>query len=70
MQAINDCCKKKTVGSKSYTLIESTDILPTICKNACTYQEDNTKEKFCFAPGEQPATCDVEEGKCKDPEVK
>ena len=70
MQANNDCCKKKTVGSKSYTLIESIESFPTKCKNGCIYQEDGTKDTFCFGPGNLLPTCAPEEKKCKDPEVK
>jgi len=70
MQANNDCCKKKTVGSKSYTLLELTDSFPTKCKNGCIYQEDSTKDTYCFGPGDQPATCSTEEWECKDPEGK
>lgn len=70
MQAKNNCCLRKTVGSKSYTLKETTDFFPIRCKNGCVYQEDNTNEEFCFAPGGLPATCDPEEVKCKDPEGK
>ena len=60
-----NCCYKKTVGSKSYTLLESRDNVPKHCKNSCVYREDGTLQEFCFANGSLPVTCASNEGKIR-----
>ena len=52
------CCQRKTVGDKSYTLVESGGGVPLACKSSCVYTEDDDPSKmFCFAPGYLTVTC-------------
>merc|ERR550539_1383518 len=52
------CCERKTVGDKSYTLVESGGEVPLGCKSSCVYTEDDDPNKmFCFAPGYMSVTC-------------
>jgi len=52
------CCEKKTVGAYSYTLNTTGGALPN-CLNDCVYTRDNDddKNKYCFARGIEPVTC-------------
>ena len=52
-----NCCQKKIVGGKSYTLVQSGEQVPSRCKNSCVYQEDGKSSQVCFAPGDLKVTC-------------
>ena len=52
------CCQRKTVGDKSYTLVESGGEVQPGCKSSCVYTEDDDPSKvFCFGPGDMSVTC-------------
>lgn len=54
---LEDCCEKKTVGSKSYTLFKSGVKVPEECNKGCAYKEDGTENIFCFSPGNLTVNC-------------
>jgi len=55
------CCASKTVGDKSYTLVETDYAVPDECLNGCTYsRDDQAGSLFCFAKGELPVQCTAE----------
>ena len=69
------CCERKTVGDKSYTLVESGGEVPPECRSSCVYSEDDDPSKmFCFAPGDKSVTCNawwtpttMPPGRCQPP---
>jgi len=56
-----ECCGKKEVGSDTYTLTVPPlgTKLPENCVGTCTYTKDNdpTSQLYCFAPGNETASC-------------
>jgi len=57
----SQCCASKTVGDKSYTLVETDYAVPEECLNACTYtRDDQPGSLYCFAKGELPVQCTAE----------
>jgi len=61
-QDLAECCKSKTVGDSSYTLLEQ-EMAPDIlgCHSPCVYQRDGEQgSRFCFKRGDLPVTCSSE----------
>ena len=54
----HDCCERKTVGDKSYTLETSDVSVPAECLNSCVYTlDDDHSKRFCFGSGWEKVTC-------------
>jgi len=51
-----NCCHKKLVNGKSYTLLAKGDTSKYNCKDNCIYT-DETKAKFCFQDGQFSSQC-------------
>jgi len=53
-----NCCERKTVGDRSYTLEMSGGKVPPECLNSCVYNpDDDHSKRFCFASGYEKSTC-------------
>ena len=54
-----DCCKQKTVGDKSYYLVEMEDTSMYNCLAPCVYkiEGDDEGKMFCFASGDLEVAC-------------
>jgi len=55
------CCGSKTVGSHSYSLVDTNAAVPETCKNNCAYSRDDDEGSlFCFADGTEVVECSGE----------
>jgi len=52
-----NCCQKKVVNGKSYTLKTMDDTSQYNCKDNCVYTDDQTGSKFCFKEGQYSSQC-------------
>ena len=59
-----DCCKQKTVGGRSFTLVGMEDTSVYNCLTDCVYQADGDPDQklFCFAAGNLEVVCEEELG--------
>ena len=52
-----ECCYSKTVGDYSYVLVNSTQPVPSHCKDDCVYiRQDIPDTPVCFAKGPLPVS--------------
>merc|ERR1719167_1266504 len=60
-RAISKCCRKKKVGSFSYTLFGFNDTSSFGCADNCVYSKDNeANSRYCFSTegdGLEPDSC-------------
>merc|ERR1712187_696622 len=54
-----NCCEKKTVGDKSYTLVDVGGTVPQECLHSCIYSQDESSDgpNYCFKSGAMDVTC-------------
>jgi len=54
-----NCCEKKTVGDKSYTLVDVGGTVPQECPHSCIYSQDQGSDgqNYCFKSGSLEVTC-------------
>merc|ERR1719244_1042591 len=71
-EAVKDCCKEKTVGTVTYTLVPELpdkDTFPKTAKNGCIYvvKDDPSGQMYAFEPGHLPFECKIESNQLTSP---
>jgi len=61
--SIPQCCKEKSVGGVSYTLLEETDTARYGCKSNCVFEREGSPgSRFCFKEGDLEVVCEDDDG--------